>query len=96
MPKVCVEFDPDNGGPSQPSVRTYSTLVGTGSQTSFTVDHNLGVREVQVLAYDVATGEVRTDYVAHLMNTERLTLVFDQAPAANGVRVHVTGVVLPA
>lgn len=92
MPKICVEFDPDNGSPAQPQIRTYSTLIGTGSQTAFTIDHNLGVREVALLAYDVATGEVRTDVTAHLLNAERATLTFDAAPSANGVQVYATGV----
>lgn len=92
MAKVCVEFDAGGEAPGATPVRTYSTLVGTGSQTEFVVDHNLGVREVALLAYDVATGEVRQDMTTFLTNAERATVQFDTAPAANGVRLYAVGV----
>lgn len=88
MPKVCVEFDPDNGGP-QSGVKTYTTVVGDGSQLDFPVDHNLGVQGVFVTAYNVTTGLVVQDYELTLNTVNRLTVRFDVAPAPQSVRVMV-------
>lgn len=95
MAKVCVEFDADTGTPTGPQLVRYATTIGTGTQTEFTVDHNLGVRPVFVAAHDLATGELRQDYTTHLVNGERATLRFDTAPAANGVHVEVLGAKVP-
>lgn len=91
MPRVCLEFD-DNGTPGTPTVRTFTTLVGDGSQLDYVVDHNLGVQFVAVTAVDVATGQVLSDVDVFLNSLNRLTLRFDNPPAMNSVRVHVLGV----
>ena len=86
MPKVCVEFDPQE--PGGPSVSTFTQLIGNGTQTEFPIQHNLGHREVQLTAYDVNTGEVLTDQSrVYLTDANRTTIRFDTAPAVNGVRV---------
>jgi hypothetical protein len=43
----------NGGGPTEPS--SYSTTIGNGSATSFTVTHNLGSRNVQVVVYRTAS-----------------------------------------
>lgn len=96
MAKVCVEFDAGTGTPSGPQLVRYGTTIGTGTQTEFTVDHNLGVRPAFVAAHDLATGELRNDYSVHLINGERAVLRFDTAPLANGTHVEVIGAKLPS
>lgn len=70
--------------------RRYSSDVGDGSQTSITVTHNLGTRDVNVSlrrnsgAYE----EVLVDWGATTTNT--ITLVFASAPSAGQFRCTVT------
>lgn len=93
MPKVCIEFDPCDETPSGPVISTFTQLIGNGTQTEFVVQHNLGVRDVHLDAYDVATGEVLTDQSrVFLTDVNRTTVRFDTAPSLNGVRVNVVAV----
>lgn len=60
----------------------YSTSVGNGSATSFTVTHNLGSSAVLVQLYENATGaQVMTDIVVTGVNT--ITVSFTTAPTTN-------------
>lgn len=90
MPKVCVEFDPQS--PSEPSVQTFSTLVGDGVQTQFTIRHNLGAEGVMVQAYEEQSGEVVVPDALTLSDSNTAVIRFDTAPALRSVRVHVVGV----
>lgn len=90
MPKVCVEFDPQT--PTQPNVETYSTLVGDGVQTQFTINHNLGAEGAMVQAYEEATGNVVYPASLHLADSNTARIQFETAPALRAVRVHVVGV----
>lgn len=71
------------------AVRKYSTDVGDGSNTSITVTHNLGTRDVIVSVYDNSSpyAEVICD-VAH-STTSAITLAFSVAPTSNQYRVVV-------
>jgi len=71
-------------------IKKYSTSIGDGSATSYTVTHNLASRDVQVTVYNNSTyDEVITDVTHATTNT--LTIVFASAPASNAYRVVVIG-----
>lgn len=64
--------------------------VGDGSNTSFTVTHNLGTQDVIVQIWDKATYDtVIADVVR--TNTTSVTVTFASAPSSNAYRVVVTG-----
>lgn len=90
MTRICIEVD--GNGSVGPSVKTYSTVLGDGSQSDFSVDHNLNSQAVYVLAYDASTGAVRDDYSVSLTNSNRATLNFDTPPAANSVKIQAIAV----
>lgn len=70
--------------------RKVSKTIGNGSDTSFTVQHGFGTREVLIQVYDAATYDtviadtVRTD-------TNNVTVQFSSAPSSNAYQVVVIG-----
>jgi len=72
-------------------IRKYSADVGDGSNTSYTITHNLGSRDVLVQVYrnSGSYDEIVCD-VQHT-TTNTVTLVFLSAPTSNQFRVVVTG-----
>lgn len=72
-------------------VTKYSTNVGNGSATSYTVTHNLNTRDVTVGIYDNESpyAEVMAD-VEHA-TTNTITVLFSVAPTTNKYRVVVHG-----
>jgi len=71
-------------------IKKYSVAIGDGSNTSYTVTHNLASRDVQVTVYNASTyDEVITDVTHTTTNT--LTIVFATAPTSNAYRVVVIG-----
>lgn len=71
------------------AVRKYAANVGDGSNTSYTISHNLGTRDVIVTIYDNSSpyAEVICD-VQHT-STTAITLLFSVAPTSNQYRVVV-------
>lgn len=71
------------------AVRKYAANVGDGSNTSYTVSHNLGTKDVIVSVYDNSSpyAEVICD-VQHT-STTAITLLFSVAPTSNQYRVVV-------
>lgn len=69
----------------------YTTLIGDNSNTSYTVTHNLGTRDVHVMVRAAASpyDEVFCD-VEHTSTTQ-ITLIFDEAPTTNELSVTVLG-----
>ena len=95
MTRVCIDIDGDGGNGSVPTVKSYTTTIGDGSQLDYAIDHNLGDRYGTVQVVDVATG-LRRDDVDVTYNTDnRATLRFDAAPAPQSVRVNVLSVKPP-
>ena len=72
-------------------VTKYAASVGDGTNTSYTVTHNLGTKDVQVTVYDNSSpyAEVICD-VQHT-STTAITLLFSVAPTSNQYRVVVQG-----
>jgi hypothetical protein len=72
-------------------VRKYNASVGDGTNTTYTVTHNLGTRDVQVTVYDNSSpyAEVMVD-VQHT-STTAIAVLFSVAPTSNQYRVVVQG-----
>lgn len=92
MARVCIEIDENGNGSTEPIVRTFETTLGDGTQSDFSVDHNLHHRNVLVQAFDLNTGEVIGDVDYTLNSIDRTTLSFATPPAANSVRVQLLAV----
>lgn len=92
MARVCVEFDCDGTGTGS-STRTYTTVVGDGTQADFAVDHNLNSQGVFLLAYNATTGERLEDYSVVFNTADRATVRFDTPPAPNSAKLQFVAVV---
>ena len=70
--------------------KKYSATIGDGSNTAYTITHNLGTRDCVVNVYDISTYEtVEVDVVR--TNTTTVTVTFASAPSSNSYRVVVIG-----
>lgn len=70
--------------------RVSAQSVGNGSDTSFSIVHNFGTRDVIVNVYDTATYDtVIADVVR--TNTNQVDISFSTAPASSAYRVVMTG-----
>jgi hypothetical protein len=70
-------------------IKKYSTTVGDGSATSYTITHNLGTRDVVVNVYENA-GSYRSVYVETQMSTTNtITLLFAAAPTSAAYKIVV-------
>jgi len=67
----------------------YTSTIGDGSATSFTVTHNLGTRDVVVVARNAASPYEVIDVRWEATTTGTVTLDFSAAPSASSVRVGV-------
>lgn len=68
----------------------YATDIGNGSNTSYTVTHNLGSKDVVVMVRrNSDDAEVIADVVC--TSTTQITVTFASAPASNAYRVVVVG-----
>ena len=71
-------------------IKKFSTSIGDGSATSYTVTHNLASRDVHVTVYNASNYEEVITDVAHT-TTNTLTIVFATAPSSDSYRVVVIG-----
>ena len=70
---------------------TYVTSIGDGTNTSYTVTHNLGSRDVAVQLYDNSSYDtVYADIVRTDTNTLTISFSSNSIPASNDIRVLVT------
>ena len=68
---------------------TFATSIGDGTNTSYTVTHNLGTRDVIVQLYDNSSYDtVRAEVVR--TTTDAITVTFNTAPTTNDIRVLIT------
>jgi hypothetical protein len=71
-------------------IKKYAVSIGDGTNTSYTVTHNLATLDVTVAIFNNSNGEeVITDITHATINT--LTIVFATAPTSNAYRVVVVG-----
>lgn len=71
-------------------VRKFASSVGNASATTFTVNHNLGTRDVQVTVMDNTSFEEVYPDVVHT-DANNVAVNFASAPASNAYRVIVQG-----
>jgi hypothetical protein len=67
----------------------YTSTIGDGSATSFTITHSLGTRDVVVIARNAASPYEVIDVRWEATTTGTVTLDFSAAPSASSVRVGV-------
>jgi trimeric autotransporter adhesin len=68
---------------------TYSTTIGNGSDSTFTITHSLGTRDIVVVARNAASPYEVIDVRWEATTTGTVTLDFSSAPTSNSVRVGV-------
>lgn len=100
--KVCVTVDCEsptptgngNGGTPPPNpVSTFSQLVGDGTNTSFTVAHNLDSDFVSPSVRHVPTGEIRyADSVVAVLDRNSLSLTFSAPPGVEEYAIYVLAI----
>jgi hypothetical protein len=71
--------------------RKYTTTVGDGAATSFTVTHNLGTRGAMVSVYNAASAYEEVVVDVEKTSTNTITVRFAEAPANNAYVVAVVG-----
>lgn len=69
----------------------YSASVGNGSDTSLTVNHALGTKDVNVMVYDNSSPYAQVFPDVQMTDTNNVTLVFTVAPTSNQYRCVVIG-----
>lgn len=70
--------------------KKYTTTIGDGTQTSYTVTHNLATRSVEVSVYRNSGNYDEVDCEVQRLTTNTVVLVFDVAPTTNQFAVLVT------
>jgi hypothetical protein len=71
--------------------RKFTTTIGDGNATSFTVTHNLGTRGVMVSVYNAASAYEEVVVDVEKTSTNTITVKFAEAPANNAYVVAVVG-----
>lgn len=75
--------------PAGLSARSFVTTIGDGANTSYTVVHSLGTRDLIVQLYDASSYDtVYADVTRTQLN--ELSIQFTNAPASNDIRVLIT------
>ncbi|MEZ5236823.1 MAG: hypothetical protein R2749_29640 [Acidimicrobiales bacterium] len=69
--------------------KRYSTTIGDGSATSFTVTHNLGTDQVEVEVWETGGSKRKVDVEVRATSTTAVTVLTNSAPAAGAYRVVV-------
>lgn len=71
--------------------KRYEVLVGDGSNTSYTITHNLGTRDLQASVYRNSGNYDEVDVEVRYTSTTQITLVFSAAPTSNQFRCVIRG-----
>jgi len=73
--------------------RTVALTIGDGTNTSYTVQHGFGTRDVLVQVYDTGASPTYETVVTDVVRTDtnNVTISFSAIPASNSYRVVVTG-----
>lgn len=72
-------------------IRKYSTSIGDGSATSYTITHSLNTRDVIIRVFPNSGNYDDVEVDVYRPSTTTATLVFATAPASNAYRVVVIG-----
>lgn len=72
-------------------IKKYSTNIGDGSATSYTITHDLKTRDVIIRVFPNSGNYDDVEVDVHRPTTTTATLVFATAPASNAYRVVVLG-----
>lgn len=72
-------------------IRRYSTTFGDGTNTSYTISHNIGSRDVMVSVRLANSPYDQVDCEVKMTDNNTVTLGFDVAPTSNELRVTVIG-----
>lgn len=71
--------------------KRHESLVGDGSNTSYTITHNLGTRDLQVNLYRNSGNYDEVECEVRYTSTTQITLIFSAAPTSNQFRCVVRG-----
>ena len=73
--------------------RTVALTIGDGTNTSYTVQHGFGTRDVTVQVYDTGASPTYETVITDVVRTDtnNVTVSFSAIPASNSYRVVVTG-----
>lgn len=88
------DITPGSGVSTPALAKVAAKTIGNNSDTSFTIVHNFGTRDVIVQVYDLQSGDYQYDTVfadVSRPNTNEVTVEFASAPASNSYRVVITG-----
>ena len=72
-------------------VRKYSTTIGNGSLTSFTISHNFDTRDITVQIYETSGSYAQVEADVEHSTVNSATISFAVAPTSNQYRVVVVG-----
>jgi hypothetical protein len=86
--EICTSIDLAHDAAS----RAYTTTVGNGSNTSFTIHHNLDSLEVLPIIRDKATGVLNTDATVTVLDADSVHVDFDTAPTTGQYAVTLLAV----
>ena len=73
------------------ATKTFKTAIGDGTNTSYTVTHNLNTRDVIVQLYDVSSYDT---VIADVVRTSAaaVTVSFSTAPTTNDIKVLIQAI----
>ena len=71
--------------------KRYETTIGDGSNTSYTITHNLGTRDLQLNVYRNSGNYDEVEAEVRYTSTTQATIIFSSAPTSNQFRVVVRG-----
>lgn len=71
--------------------KRYQSMVGDGSNTSYTLTHNLGTRDLQVSVYRNSGNYDEVIVETRMTSASQVTLIFSSAPAVDAFRVVILG-----
>jgi len=69
----------------------FAQTIGDGTNTSFTLTHNLGTRDIQITVTQVASPYKQIITETNSATTNTATVIFGTAPTTNQYRVTITG-----